>query len=123
MRYTSILFFFAIFASASHSSERPELELAKADLSDRLQVPTAQISVGSITEKIWTDSSMGCPQPDMAYRDVLINGSQLVLLASGKLYYYHARDGHNYFYCASPKIRLIKKGPMGGPDKLANPEF
>jgi hypothetical protein len=45
-------------------------------------------------EKDWPDSSLGCPQPGMAYLQVITPGYLIVLRALGNDYMYHA--SYNY---------------------------
>lgn len=123
MRSPIPLFLLVFLGGACASSNLNEVDIAKADLAEHLQLPLAQISVISITEKTWNNSSLGCPRPDMAHRDVRIDGSQLILSASKRHYYYHAGSSGEYFFCANPENRSIKKGPIGGPNKPTNPEF
>ena len=103
MKKSTIVLLLATFSEAGVSSDLTDIDLAKADLANRQQVSLEQVSVVVINEKTWNDSSMGCPQPSSAYRQVLIDGSQLVLAVAGKLYHYHAGGSRTYFYCARPQ--------------------
>lgn len=62
---------------------------AKADLVERLGVAEEAIAVASLEEMQWSDSSLGCPQPDMMYLQVITPGFRIVLTASGQEYEYH----------------------------------
>lgn len=79
-----------------------DFESAKADLAQRLNVPVESVSVIEQVEKTWRDSSLGCAQPGMNYKQVLTPGSQLVLAVNGRKYHYHAGGRRDYFFCAQP---------------------
>ena len=103
MKKSTIVLLLATFSELGVSSDLSNIDLAKADLANRQQVPLEQVTVVAINEKTWNDSSMGCPQPGRAYLQVLIDGSQLLLAVAEKRYYYHAGGSRRYFYCARPK--------------------
>jgi hypothetical protein len=64
--------------------------LAIADLADRNSVDTAAIAVVLVEEVVWRDASLGCPQPDMSYAQVITDGLRIVLEADGLLYDYRS---------------------------------
>ena len=75
---------------------------AVADLADRLGIDPSAITVVAQEEVTWPDQSLGCPQPDMRYAQVLVNGSLIILHVDGTAYEYHSGDGRGPFYCANP---------------------
>ena len=75
---------------------------ARLDLAGRLDISVDEIAVVSVTEVTWRDGSIGCPRPNMAYKQVLVNGSRIVLRARGTDYHYHVGGGRGPFYCAEP---------------------
>jgi hypothetical protein len=79
----------------------PVVDEAVADLANRLSVDPATISVTSVQDVTWRDSSLGCPEPDRAYALVLRDGQRIVLTAGGTRYEYHTGGGPA-FYCANP---------------------
>lgn len=81
----------------------PYVDIAVADLAQRLGVDAGQITVESATLKQWPDSSLGCPQPGMQYAQVLTDGALIVLAADGKTYKYHAGGSRPPFYCEGSK--------------------
>ena len=104
-------------SSLSESNGNTFVQMACQDLAARLQVPVEQVTVISQTEKTWSDGSLGCPRKGMVYKQVLSNGSQLVLGVAERRYYYHAGAGKPYFYCAKP---AEKNGPpIGSPPNEA----
>jgi len=66
------------------------VDKAAADLSGRLGIQPEQISVVSVEEKQWPDSSLGCPQKDHFYNQVIIPGFRIVLKVNNTMYTYHA---------------------------------
>ena len=64
--------------------------LAAADLAERLEIDQATISVVLVEEVVWGDGSHGCPQPGMAYTQVLTDGLRIILEADGQLYDYRS---------------------------------
>jgi len=63
---------------------------AVTDLAARLDIDESDITVTANERVTWPDGSLGCPQPGMAYTQMLVDGS-LVVLEFGSL-----------FYCAFP---------------------
>lgn len=116
MRSLFILLSLVVGNAACTSAERDNIELAMMDLANHLKIQESQVSLVSVIEKTWPDSSMGCPQPGMAYTQVLTEGSQLILSANGKQYFYHAKINGKYTFCAAPKNIGSKKRAPGGPD-------
>jgi hypothetical protein len=70
----------------------------KADLSDRSGVPVDAIVevMGQAVE--WSDSSLGCPQPNVSYLQVITPGYQVMLQAGSATYDYHASE-NDFILC------------------------
>jgi hypothetical protein len=75
------------------------VELAIADLAQRLGVEMAAITFISFEEVVWPDSSLGCPHPDMKYKQVPQDGSRIILDFEGTTYDYHTGGGRDPFLC------------------------
>lgn len=75
---------------------------AVADLSARLGVSPDQVTVVSAEPVVWPDASLGCPQPDMMYAQVLQDGMRIVLSVDGKEYVYHSGETQAPFLCENP---------------------
>jgi hypothetical protein len=71
-------------------SDIPAVSNAVADLAARLGVPASDITIVSVEAVEWRDASLGCPQPGMAYAQVITPGYLIVLEAGGASYEYHA---------------------------------
>lgn len=76
--------------------------VAVTDLAARLGVEESAITVVSVEEVTWPNRGLGCPQPDMSYAQVLVNGSLIVLESEGGTYEYHSGGGRGSFYCPNP---------------------
>jgi hypothetical protein len=75
---------------------------ARTDLAKRLTVEPETIDLLEVSEKLWPDASLGCPQPGKVYAQSIREG-YLVRLRSGKrVYRYHSGQGGAPFLCESP---------------------
>ena len=48
---------------------------------------------------VWSDGSLGCPQPGMAYTQALVEGYQVRLAIGEKIYDYHASQNGYFVLC------------------------
>ncbi len=78
------------------------VEQARRDLAGRLQLDVDAVTVVSLNEVAWPDTSLGCPQPGMSYGQVITGGRRLLLRAGDGLYAYHAGGDGEFFFCAKP---------------------
>lgn len=80
------------------------LDAAVADLVTRLDLPDAStIETVTVEEVTWPDRSLGCPQKDMQYAQVLTPGIRIVLAHDGAEYAYHGGNGRLPVYCPRPQ--------------------
>jgi hypothetical protein len=70
----------------------PDLYVAQAiaDLAARENVPEADITVVDVTRTEFSDASLGVPEPDMMYAQVITPGYVIELALGDTLYSYHA---------------------------------
>ncbi len=68
-------------------------ELAAETLAEQLGIPIATIEVDTVRAVEWRDSSIGCPQPDQAYAQVIIPGHKITLRVDGQFYFVHEANG------------------------------
>jgi hypothetical protein len=85
--------------------------LALADLAERLGIDQAAISIVLVEEVVWGDGSHGCPQPGMAYTQVLTDGLRIILEADGQLYDYRSGGLSNPELCVQA---VAKDESLGG---------
>ncbi len=78
---------------------QPYIDLALTDLSSRLGVSEAQITVSSAVLVVWPDGAMGCPEKGMVYTQALVDGSVIELVTGGRVYRYHSGDSTRPFLC------------------------
>lgn len=74
-------------------------EKVKTDLAKQLAINTDQIRVAEIRAVDWPDASLGCPQPEMAYAQVITPGYYIALESQGQLYPYHTDQGDQIVLC------------------------
>ncbi|MYC95881.1 MAG: hypothetical protein F4X14_13040 [Caldilineaceae bacterium SB0661_bin_32] len=65
------------------------IERAREDLVQATGAASDAVSVVSAEEVEWSDASLGCPQPDTMYAQVITPGYKIVLETGGEFYNYH----------------------------------
>ncbi len=80
---------------------QPFIDVAAADLSDRLGIARTDITVQSAVLTVWSDTSLGCPNPKMQYAQILTDGAAIELVAAGSTYWYHSGGTRGPFLCES----------------------
>jgi len=90
------------------------IDKAVTDLAGRLGIAESEVTVLSAVLVVWSDTSLGCPQPDMVYAQVLQDGSLIELQAGENVYRYHT-GGNQYvpFLCEQP---MKQAPPTADPD-------
>jgi hypothetical protein len=78
------------------------IETAKQDLAQRLSVQTSDIILVDAKEVVWSDGSLGCPQPGMAYAQILTPGYLIKLKYDIREFEYHAGKDRSLTYCKNP---------------------
>ena len=86
-------------------TQEQAVSLAKQVASKHLTVPAAQMTVQHTEAVDWPDSSLGCPQPDMMYLQVITPGFKVMLKASGKIYPVHV-GGTQAVMCLESKAQV-----------------
>jgi len=93
------------------SALQPLIDVAIADLAQRLAIDQSAISVAEAMTVVWPDGSLGCPRPGMQYTQVLHDGFLIRLQAQGRTFAYHGGGSRPPFLCESPD----RRGPAAGP--------
>ena len=75
---------------------------AKKDLNQKTGVNLEKITVLAVEAVEWSDSSLGCPQPDMAYLQVITPGYRILLEVDARVYEYHSNSDTYVIYCENP---------------------
>jgi hypothetical protein len=76
--------------SGQQPSQDEAVALAKQQLASQLKIDIGDITVVSVESVNWPDTSLGLPQPDKAYAQVVVPGFKITLRAQGTDYVYHA---------------------------------
>ncbi len=76
---------------------------ALEDLEERLDVAEGEVTVESVEEVTWPDTSLGCPEEGKMYAQVLTPGYRIVLRARGTRYTYHA-GGSRVVCCEDSEV-------------------
>jgi hypothetical protein len=77
--------------------------IAVVDLAQREDVLLDDIVIISAESVVWPDGSLGCPQPDMAYAQVQIDGARIILSIDGGIFTYHSGGTRDPFLCVPHK--------------------
>jgi hypothetical protein len=96
------------------------VEIAKEDLARRLGLSPGEIAVTSVEAVEWPDASLGCPQPDMTYAQVITPGYLIVLEAAGQTYEYHTNEDSSVVMCqrhGPDLVPLMPVAPHGIPGR------
>lgn len=88
------------------------IDQAAADLAEHLDVEVTAISTHAAVLVVWPDSSLGCPQPDMSYAQVLTDGSIIELEHDGDIYRYHTGGSRGPFVCEQPIAKTPPSEPL-----------
>ncbi|TDE94794.1 hypothetical protein EXU48_08325 [Occultella glacieicola] len=81
----------------------PAVSAAVDDLAERLDVAADDIEAGSLESVTWRDGAIGCPVPDQAYTQALVEGRRLILTSGGEEYAYHGAGEDPLVYCETPE--------------------
>ena len=90
--------------SPSQTTSAPAalVDRLRADLSRRTGVAAADILIVSARAMQWNDGSLGCPQPGMAYFQMIVDGYWVILEAQGRQYDYRTGQGGAFMLCERP---------------------
>lgn len=70
---------------------------------DVLGVAPDQVKVLGVTPMEWRDTSLGCPQPDMMYAQVITPGYQAQVEVDGQLHDVHMDENGQGVVCTTPQ--------------------
>ena len=85
-----------------------EIDTALLDLQQRLG-DDRLIEIVVAFELTWPNSALGCPVPDMAYAEMLVDGYLIELSDGETTYVYHGASGEEPFLC------IDGEGPAAAP--------
>ena len=90
--------------TATHSApsaDQPLVDHAIADLAERLGIAPDRINVLQVSEVVWPNAGLGCPMPEMRYKQVPVDGILIQLSVDGAIYNYHGGGGRKPFLCTA----------------------
>ena len=80
--------------------------LAAETLAGELNIHVNKVEVDTVRAVEWRDTSIGCPQPDRAYGQVITPGHKITLRVDGKFYFVHESKGRA-FVCKRQKPKAV----------------
>jgi hypothetical protein len=89
---------------------------AKEDLAQRLSISVDEIELLSVISVVWSDGSLGCPQPGMDYIQVPQDGVLIQLSVGGVVYNYHGGGNRGLFLCEQKLKSIEPLPPPGSPN-------
>lgn len=103
----------------------PQLEQALEHLSEEVGQTVTEDNLGpwTWTEEVFNDTSLGCPQPDEAYSQVLTRGYQFDLTYQGQVYDYRvSSEGDIVILCSvSSALTPVATTPPSTPQPTPEP--
>lgn len=85
-----------------------------ADVIERSGASLDQIQVVRAEAVVWPDPSLGCPQPGMAYPQVLVEGYWVILEVDGTQYDYRGSGVGQFILCELPPRDRFEPVPGNG---------
>ena len=79
------------------------VEEARAAIAREAGVPVARVAVVSVQMVEWPDLALGCPEPGMAYAQMVTPGYLIKLSAGGKTFEYHSDRESTVVTCSDPQ--------------------
>ncbi len=90
------ILFMVIFAAVPALAQNPPdpINAALEDLSNRVNrtVTLSQVAEWNYQQSVYPSPALGCPQPGIAYADVLTSGFQFIITYAGTVYDYRVSD-------------------------------
>lgn len=80
-----------------------KLEALQVQVAEQLGLSAMALTLVSVEQVTWPDMSLGCPQPDMTYAQVLTPGWRVVFVdESGQEYNVHTAENREHFVICEP---------------------
>ncbi|MFZ2650967.1 MAG: hypothetical protein WA210_12775 [Burkholderiaceae bacterium] len=87
------------------------VQAALDDAAGRSKREVSALVVASAERVMWSDGSLGCPQPGMGYTQALVPGYRIRIQAGSETLEYHASARGKPFYCAPSNITAPTRDP------------
>lgn len=85
--------------------------LSREDLSQHLGLDIEEIKLLEVEAVTWPDASLGCPQPEKVYAEVLTPGFFVRLEAQGQQYLYHTDETSIVILCTGGALPVFPVTP------------
>ena len=95
---------------------QPFIDMAVADLAERLEIDPSQVTVVTAVLVVWSDAGLGCPEPGMSFPQVPEDGSVIELTVADTVYRYHSGGQRTPFLCEQPLQQPPLTGDSGSID-------
>ena len=82
-----------------------QVAAALHDAAERTQIAPGELKVTLAEAVTWPDGALGCPQPGMAYTQVLVEGYRIRIVAGDVTLQYHASRRGRVFLCPAARIQ------------------
>ena len=69
----------------------------------RAEVDPSEVVVVAADAVTWSDGSLGCPEPGMAYTQALVPGYRVVVEAGDGEMSFHASGSGDFVFCEDPR--------------------
>ena len=84
---------------------------ATSALALALNVPESSIAFLNLTPQLWPDSSLGCPQPDQAYSQVITPGYLITFRVDEATYEVHSDENQYFVVCLNSSDGVASPTP------------
>ena len=88
-------------SEALPSGSASAVAAARRDLAARIGVAESRLELVAVESVEWRDASLGCPEPDRFYAQVITPGYRIALRAGGEQHEYHSDAGGRVVYCTN----------------------
>ena len=79
----------------------PQVQTAIIMAAENGKVPTDQVALLGFERVEWSDSSLGCPEKDMFYAQVIVPGYLVRVEVAGETMEYHTDTSNRVIRCAN----------------------
>ena len=80
-----------------YGQAQPLVDVARDDLAQRLSASRKEITVQSVEAVEFPDTSLGVPEPDRVYAQVITPGYIIILIVDNAVYEYHGSGNRIVF--------------------------
>ena len=98
--------------ATADATARAAEERARRTLAANLNLSLEAVTVVSSEPVEWPDASLGCPEPGMAYAQVITPGYRVTLMAEGQTYSVHTDLESQAVVCTEPVDPLDAEFPV-----------